>query len=201
MRASFGLFPLHQADHADNFESVFTGGCNGLNRRCSRGADIIHNHHPRTLVAEALNALSRAVLLFGLAHQKAVQFAAYDGDGYDNRVRTHRQPANGAGLPSPLPDLLEEDFPRQTRAFRIEGRRATVNVIVAGPAGRKFELTQPERLVSERAQQFLTCRIHENLRYHDGWPPAFGFRTGGFGPLHPDFAPPIWATGSVCVLT
>src|SRR6266702_3064781 len=66
-----------------------------------------------------------------------------------NRIRAHGQTADRPRLPSALTNLLTEDFASQPAAFGIERSRAAVNGVVAGPPGRKFELAQPERLMSE----------------------------------------------------
>ena len=120
---------------------------------------------------ETLDALSGAVLLLGFANEEAVEFAADHRNRHHDRVRAHRQAADGLRFPPALPDLFQENFPCQPRTFGIECRGAAVDVIVAGPAGGKFELTQLERLVSERGEQFLTRGMHKNLRYHGRTPP------------------------------
>src|SRR5580658_3144212 len=178
IRPALGFFALYQAHHSNNFESEFARRFNRLNRRRPRCANVVHNHDPRTLLAEAFNALSRTVLLLGLAHQKSVQFPAHDRNRDHNRIRPHREPADSTSLPTALPNLLDKNFPGQALALRVERGSAAVDVVVAGPTGRKFELTQPERLVSQRAQQFLTrggnpTGRHENLRYHV--PPSSSF--------------------------
>ena len=67
-----GLFPLDQAHDAHNLKAEFAGGLDGLHGGGSGGADIIDDDDARALFAEAFDALSGAVSLFGLAHQEAV---------------------------------------------------------------------------------------------------------------------------------
>ena len=137
-------------------------------------ADIVDNHYPRALFAEAFDALAGAVLLFGFAYEEAIQFAAHHGDRDHDGIRAHGEAADRLRLPSALPNFFPEDFSGQPRAFGVERGGTAVDVVIAGAAGREFEVTQPERLVSERAKQFLACRMHQNLRYHEPQPQAPG---------------------------
>ena len=91
------------------------------------------------------------MLLFRLAHQESLQFAADYGDSDHNRIRAHGESADGLRLPSPLSDLVEKHLSGQARAFGIEGCGTAVDIVVAGATGRELKLTQTERLVGEKA--------------------------------------------------
>ncbi len=106
------------------------------------------------------------MLLFGLPHEKAVQLTAHYRNCHDDGIGAHRQAANGLRLPVPLPDFVQENLASQARALGIESGRTAVDVVVARTAGRELELTQPEGFGGEQAQQILTRRTHEYLRYH-----------------------------------
>src|SRR5579859_836951 len=134
IRAALMFFALHQAHHADDLESEFARGLDRLDRGSAGRADIVDNHDPGAFLVKAFDALSGAMLLFGLAHQESVKFSADHGDGDHNWVCPHRQPADGPRLPSLFLDFLEDHFSSQARAFRVERRGAAVNVIVAGRA-------------------------------------------------------------------
>ena len=65
--APASFLTLDQAHHSHDGESKFAGCFNRLNGGSSCGADIIHNHHWRTLLTKALNALPGTMLLLGFA--------------------------------------------------------------------------------------------------------------------------------------
>ena len=73
--AAFRFLALHQAHHAHNLKSELAGRCNGLHGRSAGGADVVDDYDSRALVAKTFDALAGPVLLFGLAHQKPVEFA------------------------------------------------------------------------------------------------------------------------------
>src|ERR1039458_10035874 len=83
------ILALDQANHAGDIESGLAGRFDRLHSGATGRANIIHDDHARALFAEAFDALACAVLLFGLAHQKAVQRSAYHRDGHDNRSEEH----------------------------------------------------------------------------------------------------------------
>src|SRR5208337_4396182 len=124
-----------QAHHSDNLESEFARCFDGLNRRCARSTDIVHDHDARALLAEAFDALSGAVLLFGLTHKEALQLAADYSDGDHDRVGAQGEPADRLRLPAALPDFFEEHFARQPRALRVERGGAAIDVVIAGRSG------------------------------------------------------------------
>src|ERR1700680_1025404 len=105
-----GLFALNQAHRAGDFKSKFTGCVDRLNRGSARGADIVHDHHARALLPEALDPLSRAVLLLAFADEKAVNLAAGNGHRHHDWIGAHRQPPNGLWPPSALTNFLEKDL-------------------------------------------------------------------------------------------
>src|SRR5438552_18373482 len=67
---------LNQAHDANNLETEIPGGVDCLNRRGSRGADIIHNHNARPFFPKAFNSLTGTVLLVRLAVNISVLLAA-----------------------------------------------------------------------------------------------------------------------------
>src|SRR2546428_12130498 len=77
---------LNQAHDANNLETEIPGGVDCLNRRGSRGADIIRNHNARPFFLKAFNSLLGTVLLVRLADQKSVQLAARDRHGGHNWI-------------------------------------------------------------------------------------------------------------------
>src|SRR2546430_17506264 len=86
IRSTMVILAFDQAHHADHFETVFGGRFDGLHGGGSGGANIVHDHDLRALLAEAFYALAGAVLLFRLTHQEAVHGSAGDGYGYDYGV-------------------------------------------------------------------------------------------------------------------
>ena len=70
MGPSPGFLPFHQAEHAGDLKTELARYLDGLDGRRSRGADVVDDHHARRLLAEALDALARAMRLFCFAHQK-----------------------------------------------------------------------------------------------------------------------------------
>ena len=58
-----GILTLDQAHCADDFETEGAGRFDGIDRRSSRGADIVDDDDRRARLAEALDALSGSVLL------------------------------------------------------------------------------------------------------------------------------------------
>ncbi len=109
-------------------------------------ANVVHNHYSRAFVLKAFDSPSGAVLFLGFAHQKSFNVAAGDADRHHNRIGAHGEPANGLGLPSASPNFFQKNLPGQPRALGRKRSGAAVNVVVAGPSGRKLELPQPERL-------------------------------------------------------
>src|ERR1700677_427706 len=89
---AFGLLALHQAHHTGDFKSKFTRYLDGLNRGRARRADIVHDHDPRPLFSKSFDPLSRAVLLFGFADEKAMDIAAGHSYRDHNRVGSHGKP-------------------------------------------------------------------------------------------------------------
>ena len=87
-RTTACLFALYQTQYANDLKSEFVGSFDCLNCGSSRGADIIHDHHPRAFLAKTFDTLARAVLLFAFAYQETVNFAAGHGHGYHNWVGT-----------------------------------------------------------------------------------------------------------------
>jgi hypothetical protein len=172
--ASLGFLPLHQAHHAYNFESKFPRSFNGLDRGGSRGADVINDDHPRSFFPKALDALTRAMLFLGFANKKCVDIAAYHGDRYGQRIRTHRQPADRFRIPAPRANLLQKYLPSQLGTASIECRGPAIDVVVAASSGGELELAQTKRLRCEQSQQFFSRRKHELLRYQQKQSPRSG---------------------------
>src|SRR5579872_1185787 len=135
IRPSVRLFALHQAHHASDFESKFSGGFDRLNGRRSRGANIIHDHHSRRLAAEALDPLPRSMLLFSLAHQKTIQSPASHRDGYHDRIGSHSQPPNCLRVPASSLDFFQKNLPRELRSTRIKRGGPAIDVVVTPPSG------------------------------------------------------------------
>src|SRR5581483_3901345 len=167
VRASFRFFPLDQAHHANDLESEFAGGFDGLNGRGARGADIVDNNDSRAFFSKAFDTLASAVLLLGFAYQKAAEITAEHRDRNHDRISSHGQAADGLRLPSTLANFLEKNFPGEARALGIKGRGAAIDVVVARASGREFEVSQAEGFEGQRGKQVLTRRVHENLRYHE----------------------------------
>src|SRR5438067_5765253 len=133
-RSSACFLALNQAHHADNLETEISGGFNRLNRRSSRGTNIIYDYDPCPFFPEALNSLSRTVLLLRLTDQKSVHLAAGDRYRRHNGVSTQGKSADGLWLPPLRSNLFQKNLPCQARAFAIKCSGATVHVIVAAGA-------------------------------------------------------------------
>src|ERR1700758_1480287 len=73
-----GLLAFHEAHRANDYESEITRCLNRLYGGCTSRADVIDNYYPRAFLAEAFNALTRAMLFLGFTHEEAVQLAARD---------------------------------------------------------------------------------------------------------------------------
>lgn len=143
------LFTLHQTHHPNYLESKLASSLDGLHRRSARSADIVDNDYACALLAETLDALSGAMLLFGLAYQEAMQIAADDRNGDNDRVGTEGETTDGFGLPPALADFFEEDLAGKTRTLGIERSGAAVDVIIASGARRELELSQAEGFLRE----------------------------------------------------
>ena len=113
---------------------------------------------------EAFDALASAMLLLGLADEKAMHLAARHRYSYDNRIGAHSQSADGICFPALLADLIEENFANQLRAASIERRSAAIDVIVARAAGRQLKITQAKRFPRQHFQELLSCSRHKFLR-------------------------------------
>ena len=163
---SLGFFPLHQTHRADHFKSKSARGLDCLDRGCAGGANIVNNHHARTLLVEAFNPLARPVLLFRLAHEKTIELAAYDRNCHHNGIGSHGKSADSLRFPIALPNFIQKNFARQARALGIQSCRPAIDVVVAGRARGQFEFAQPEGFISQQPQQILARGIHKNLRYH-----------------------------------
>src|SRR5215475_6155367 len=144
IRPSTSLFAFHKAHGGDDFETVFTRGLNGFDRRCPGGADVVDNHHARSFFMVPLDTLAHAVLLFSFAYQEAVQLPAGDGGRNYNRVGAHCEATDGLRLPSPGANFFQKDLASELGATRVEGGGAAVDIVVAADAGRKLELSQFE---------------------------------------------------------
>src|SRR5271157_1761810 len=70
--APTGFFPLDQAEHTGNLETVLARRLDGLNSGGAGGTNVIYDDHPRREVAKAFKPLAGAVRLLRLAHQKSV---------------------------------------------------------------------------------------------------------------------------------
>jgi hypothetical protein len=162
--AALRFFALYQAHDTDDFETEFAGGFDGLDGGCTGGADVVDDYDASAFFAEAFDALSGAVLLFGFAHEESIELAADDGNGDDNWIGAHGQAADGLGFPSAVVNFVEENFTRETRALGVERGSAAVDVVVAGGSGRELEFAEAKRFVSQRAQQLLPRGMHKNLR-------------------------------------
>jgi len=68
-RTPTSFLTLDQAHDSLDGESEFARCFNRLNCGSSRGAHIIHNHHWRTFLAKALDALPGTMLLFSFARE------------------------------------------------------------------------------------------------------------------------------------
>src|SRR5207248_7012577 len=89
VRASFGLFALHQAHHSHNFETIFAGDLNGLDCGGTGGTNVIDDDHPSALLTKALNALAGTMLLLGLANEEPAHLAADHGDRDHDGIGSH----------------------------------------------------------------------------------------------------------------
>src|SRR5579872_5677226 len=118
---ALGLLALHQAHHAGDFKTEIKGGFDGLNGRGASGANVIDDYNPRALLAEAFDALPRAMLLFSLANQEALQIAANHGNGSDNGIGAHGEATDGLRLPPFLANFVAKNLAGQPRALGIEG--------------------------------------------------------------------------------
>src|SRR5262249_53351782 len=105
------------------------------------------------------------VLLFGLADKKTVNVSAGYGNGDNNGIRPHGQPADRLRLPAPGPYFFQKYLAAELRPAGIESRRSAIDVVVTRATRGKLELSQAKRLHGEQTQQFLTRRRHEFLRY------------------------------------
>src|SRR5450759_2819520 len=148
---SLRFFALHQAHRAGDVESELARGFDRLHRRRAGGADVVHDHHLRALFAEPFDALARAVRLLRFADQEPVDQPSFlvaglpanaavlhllggeHGDTGHDRVRAHGQSADRFRDPAVAIYLVEKYPAGETRAFGIERRGATVDVVVAGP--------------------------------------------------------------------
>src|SRR5271166_6404709 len=84
-----GFFALDQAHCAGDLESEIAGGFDGLDGGGSGGANIVDDYYARPFFAEAFDALSGAVLLFGFADQKTVQVSADYRNRRDDGIGAH----------------------------------------------------------------------------------------------------------------
>src|SRR5215469_5031282 len=150
-----GFLSFDETHNADHHEPKIPRRFDRLNRRSTGGADVVNDHHAHALFSKPLNALTRSMLLFSFTHEKTIQFATRNGNSHHDRVRTHREPADCLRLPSALVDFIEKDLPGKLRSTGIERGQAAIDVVVAGSAGGKLELPQLERLVGEKAKEFL----------------------------------------------
>src|SRR5579885_3011619 len=123
IHSSTGLFPLHQAHHADNLEPKFSRRRNGLYRRTTCRTHIIDDHHARAFLAEAFDALPCIMLLLSFTDEKPVQSSARYSNCHNDGIGPHRESADSIDLPSPLLNFFEEDLPRELRATRIQRGR------------------------------------------------------------------------------
>ena len=83
IRASFGLFSLHQAHHSDDFETIFAGDLNGLDCGRTGSTNVIDDNDASALLPKTLNALPGTMLPLGLADEEPAHLAA------DHRNRDH----------------------------------------------------------------------------------------------------------------
>src|SRR5216684_3414591 len=142
IRSSLCFFALHQAHNADDLESEIAGGFDRLDRGRTGGARVIHDHHMRSLLAEALDALARAVLLFSLSHQKSVKLAADDRNRRDDWISAHGESADGLRVPAMSANLVPKNLAGKARSFGVQRGGAAIHVVVARAAGRQFEFAQ-----------------------------------------------------------
>src|SRR6266550_3038280 len=143
---SMRFLTFDQAHHSNHFESEFAGGLNGLDCGRSRRAHVVHDHHGGALFSETFNTATGAMLLLRLAHQETVDRATGYGDCNNYRVSTHREAANGRGLPLLLADLLQKNLSGQLRAAGVKRRGAAVDVVVAACTRRQLEIADAKRL-------------------------------------------------------
>jgi len=152
--AAVGLFALDDADHGGNGHAGFAGSLDGVHSGGAGGADVIHNDNAGARAAEALDAATGSVRLFGLANQKSVEQwsagvgerAPSAGGGHvgDDGVRAQGEPANGLGLNSVLFKQFKDRMTGEASALGVEGGGAAVDVIVARAAGGELELAKAE---------------------------------------------------------
>src|ERR1700722_14020129 len=76
IRTAIGILPFHEAHHSDHFKTKFPSCLDSLHGGTSSRTHVIDNYNARAFFPEAFNALSSAVLLLRLTHQKAVYFSA-----------------------------------------------------------------------------------------------------------------------------
>ena len=162
--AAVSILALHQAHDSDDFESESAGGLDRVDGRAAGGANIVNDDDGRARLAEALNALSGAVLLFRLADEKTVQRTAGHSYGNNNRIGSHGEAANRGRFPFLLAYLVEKDLAHELSASGIQRGGAAVDVIVARRSGRQLEFTEAKRLAGEHSQELLAGGGHEFLR-------------------------------------
>ncbi len=81
-------------------------------------------------------------------------------------VRPHRQTANRVNLPAASLNLFQENFPRKPRTLGIQRSCTAIDVVVAGAAGGKFEVSQAEGFLRQEAKKLVFGSRHNRLRYH-----------------------------------
>ncbi len=166
---AIGFLAFNDADHGGDDHPCFTGSFYCVNRRGAGGANIVDNHHARACTTEALNAASRAVRLFRLADEKAMQQGcggvglrapgACRGNVAHDWVRAHGESAHGFRVDSVFLQKLKHGVAGEAAAFSVQGGGAAIDVIIAGSTGGKLELAEAEAGAGEKREKLLGVRL------------------------------------------
>lgn len=144
-----GFLTFHQAHDTHDFETEFSGGSDRLHGGRTRGANVVDDHDSGAFLPEAFDALAGAVLLLRFADEKAVERSRGNGDGHHDGVGPHGEASDRIGVPALGEHFVEKDLTHELCAAGIEGCGTAVDVIIAGAAGREFEISQAKGLVRQ----------------------------------------------------
>ena len=160
-----GFFALDDADDGGDGHACFAGGFDCGDGGGAGGADVIDDDDAGTFFAEAFDAAAGAVGLLCFAYQESVEQRAArillctPGAGGcdigDDWVSAHGEAADGLGLNSVLLEKFEDGVAGEAAALGMKRRGAAIDVVVAGAARRKFELTELETGAGEEGEKLL----------------------------------------------
>ena len=146
-----GFLAFYETHHSDDLESEFPCGFDGLDGGAAGGANIVDDDDASALFAEALDALSGAVLLFRFANKETLERAVgRNRSGDYDRIGAHGKSTDGLREPALGAHFFHENLSGKTRTECIERRSSAVNVVVAAAAGGEFELAQAEGFFREQ---------------------------------------------------